>query len=96
MKFNKIENPIYTTIANYAILDDNQIQAKYVIGTGEEKDGQLVNFAPLATEFKYINGEQAQALQNLPLTAEDVGKNPTEIMIDRIYNHLKQTGEILA
>lgn len=96
MKFHKIENPIYTLIENYAILDGNQIQAKYVVGTGEEKDGKLTNFAPLATEFKYINGEQAQALQNAPLTADDIGKTPTEIMIDRIYNHLKTTGEILA
>lgn len=96
MQYNKIENPIYTVIETYAILDGNQIQAKYVVGTGEEKDGQLVNFAPLATEFKYINGEHATALQNAPLTAEDIGKTPTAIMIDRIYNHLKQTGEILA
>ena len=97
MKFNKIENQLYTTIEECIVSSDNtQITVKYSIGTGDEKKGVLENYQAIISEYKYITGDEALALINAPITADDVGKAPTEIMKDRVYTHLKATNEILV
>ena len=96
MQFTKIENPVYTVIEEYAMLDSsNQIQIKYSLGIGDVVDGQLTNWRPLISDYKYITGEEMEALKNAPITADDVGKQADDIIRNRLYNHLKEKGVIL-
>lgn len=96
MQFNKILNPMYSTIANYSIQDDGSLTAKYVVGTGEENDGSVTNFVIITSEYKNIDGEFAKTIINTPLATDDLGKTPNEIILDRIYKHLKEIGEIVV
>lgn len=96
MQFTKIENPVYTAIEEYAMLDSsNQIQIKYSLGIGDVVDGQLTNWRPIISDYKYITGEEMEAIKNAPITAEDVGKQADDIIRSRLYNHLKEKGLIL-
>lgn len=97
MQLNKLNQPAFTAITNYSTSADGSIQARYIVGTGieHETDG-VQNFQLLAEQWKHINAEKAQELLDLPLTAEDVGKKPNDIMLSRIYNHLKEIGEIIV
>lgn len=95
MQFNKVNNPIYTTITHYTQQEDNSISAKYVVGTGEDQDGQIVNFVVICESYKYIPANKALELVNTPLTQDDLGKAPQEIMLDRIYKYLKEANEIV-
>lgn len=96
MQFTKIENPVYTVIEEYAMLDSsNQIQIKYSLGTGEEVDGQLTNWRTIVSDYKYITGEEMEAIKNAPITADDVGKSTDDIIRARLYNHLKEKELIL-
>ncbi|HDL3291869.1 TPA: hypothetical protein PW378_002419, partial [Mannheimia haemolytica] len=52
--FNKILNPMYSTIASYSTQDDGSLNAKYVVGTGEESDGAVTKFVTITSEYKYI------------------------------------------
>lgn len=94
--FNKILNPIYSTIASYSTQDDGSLNAKYVVGTGDDNDGTVTNFVTITSEYKYIDSESAKSITESPLTKEDIGKTPAQIMLDRIYNHLKATGQIVV
>ncbi|EEY11253.1 TPA: hypothetical protein PWY45_001525 [Mannheimia haemolytica] len=94
--FNKILNPMYSTIASYSTQDDGSLNAKYVVGTGEESDGAVTKFVTITSEYKYIDAQSAKAITDAPLTKEDIGKTPTQIMLGRIYNHLKETGQIVV
>ncbi len=49
----------------------------------------------MISEYKYIDPEAAKMLTEKPLTEEDVGKTPNEIMLVRIYQHLKSTNQIV-
>lgn len=93
--FNKILNPMYSTIASYSTQDDGSISAKYVIGTGEDNDGSVTSFTPVIAEYKYIATDDAQSIMTSPLTQDDIGKTPTEIVQERIYTFLKEKGEIV-
>lgn len=96
MQFTKIENPVYTVIEEYAMLDSsNQIQIKYSLGTGDVVDGQLTNWRTIISDYKYITGEEMEAIKNAPITSDDVGKSSDDIIRGRIYNHLKEKGLIL-
>lgn len=94
--FNKILNPMYSTIANYSTQDDGSLNAKYVVGTGDDSGDAVTNFVIVTSEYKYIDAESAKAITEAPLTKEDIGKTPTQIMLGRIYNHLKETGQIVV
>lgn len=94
--FNKILNPMYSAISSYSTQDDGSLNAKYVVGTGEESDGAVTNFVTITSEYKYIDAQSAKAITDAPLTKEDIGKTPTQIMLGRIYNHLKETGQIVV
>ena len=89
MQFNKINQPVYTAVANYTTADDGSILAKYVVGTGRDEEGQIVDFVPICETYKYIASEQAMELINAPMTNDDLGKTPNYIMLSRIYNYLK-------
>ncbi|HDL4147117.1 TPA: hypothetical protein PW720_002685, partial [Mannheimia haemolytica] len=52
--FNKILNPMYSTIASYSTQDDGSLNAKYVVGTGDDTDGEVTNFVIITSEYKYI------------------------------------------
>lgn len=96
MQFTKIENPVYTVIEEYAMLDSsNQIQIKYSLGVGDVVDGQLTNWRTIISDYKYITGEEMEAIKNAPITSDDVGKSSDDIIRSRIYNHLKEKGLIL-
>ncbi|MEG9482349.1 hypothetical protein [Mannheimia indoligenes] len=94
--FNKILNPMYSTIASYSTQDDGSLNAKYVVGTGDDNDGTVTNFVTITSEYKYIDAQSAKTITEAPLTKEDIGKTPTQIMLGRIYNHLKETGQIVV
>lgn len=96
MTFNKILNPMYSVIASYSTQDDGSINAKYVIGTGEDSDGSITNFTPVISEYKYIDSENAKLILEAPLTKDDLGKKLTEIMLGRIYTYLKENGVIVV
>lgn len=96
MQFNKVNNPIYTTVSTYNVNEDGSISATYVVGTGEDVNGEITNFIKICQDYKHIPNEQAQELLNQPLSKDDIGKTPNEIMLDRIYNHLKSTNEIVV
>lgn len=96
MQFIKIENPVYTVIEEYAMLDSsNQIQIKYSLGTGDVVDGQLTNWRTIISDYKYITGEEMEAIKNAPITADDVGKSSDDIIRSRLYDHLKEKGLII-
>ncbi|MCI7718704.1 hypothetical protein ACEE49_09090 [[Pasteurella] aerogenes] len=94
--FNKILNPMYSTIATYSIQDDGAINAKYVIGTGVDSEGQVTDFTPIIESYKWIDSENAKGISDAPLTEDDLGKTPTQIMLDRIYRYLKEKGDIVV
>ncbi len=95
MQFNKVNNPIYTVVANYTTADDGSISAKYVVGTGRDEEGQIVDFVPICETHKYIPADKAIDLLNAPITKDDLGKAPNEIMLGRIYDYLKANNEIV-
>ncbi|MDG6894509.1 hypothetical protein [Volucribacter amazonae] len=94
--FNKILNPMYSTIASYSTQDDGSMSAKYVVGTGKDSKGSITEFTPIISEYKYIDPEQAKLINEQPLTADDIGKTPSEIMLKRIYNYLKESNQIVV
>lgn len=96
MNFNKILNPMYSTIASYSTQEDGSLNAKYVVGTGDDNDGEVTNFVIITNEYKYIDVESAKAITDTPLTQDDLGKTLNEIMLSRIYTHLKEVGEIVV
>ncbi|WZG76888.1 hypothetical protein IAOACIIE_00402 [Mannheimia haemolytica] len=73
-----------------------QLNAKYVVGTGDDTDGEVTNFVIITSEYKYIDAQSAKAITDAPLTKEDIGKTPTQIMLGRIYKYLKETGQIVV
>lgn len=95
MEFSKIETQLYATIDECVVSNDGtQITARYSIGTGEETNGTLTNYQPIIIEYKYINGEEAEKLINYPITKDDLGKLPNDIMRDRVYKYLKSINAI--
>ncbi|MDW0761628.1 hypothetical protein P2I58_13745, partial [Mannheimia haemolytica] len=58
--FNKILNPMYSTIASYSTQDDGSLNAKYVVGTGDDTDGEVTNFVIITSEYKYIDAQSAK------------------------------------
>lgn len=94
--FNKILAPMYSAIASYSTQDDGSINAKYVVGTGTENDGAVTDFTPIISEYKWIDAQAAEGINNAPLTKEDLGKTPTQIMLARIYAYLKEVGQIVV
>lgn len=94
--FNRIEQSVYTTLLSHSTLDGGTIQVEYALGVMDEQDGVVNNFRPLVSQWYTIEAEQAQALISQPLTKDDVGKTPDEVMKARIYEHLKATNTILV
>lgn len=94
MQFNKINQPVYTAVANYSTQSDGSISARYIIGTATTED--LSDFQLICESWKHVSAEHAKKLLDLPLTKDDLGKTPNQIMLDRIYTHLKETGEIVV
>ncbi|HDL5808171.1 TPA: hypothetical protein RSV48_002554, partial [Mannheimia haemolytica] len=56
----------------------------------------VTNFVIITSEYKYIDAQSAKAITDAPLTKEDIGKTPTQIMLGRIYKYLKETGQIVV
>lgn len=94
--FNKILNPMYSAIATYSVQEDGSINAKYVIGTGEDDGGNVNNFTPIISEYKWIDTEGAKIINESPFTKEDIGKTPQQMMLSRIYKYLKETNQIVV
>lgn len=93
MQFNKINQPVYTAVTNYSTQSDGSISARYVVGTGASED--LSDFQLICESWKHVSTEHAKELLDQPLTADDLGKTPNDIMLSRIYTHLKKIGEIV-
>ena len=93
--FNKILNPMYSAIAAYSKQEDGSINAKYVLGTGEDSDGSVTNFTPIISDYKWIDAVAAKELMKKPLTKEDIGKTTEQIDLERIYAYLKENGQIV-
>lgn len=95
MQFNKILNPVYSTIASFSIQEDGSINAKYVVGSGADSGDSVTDFTPITSEYKWIDGETANAIMDKPLTKEETSKSLKQVMIDRIYAHLKENSLIV-
>lgn len=93
MQFNKINQPVYTAIANYSTQSDDSISVRYIVGTGASED--LSDFQLICESWKYVSAEHARELLDQPLTADDLGKTPNEIILGRIYDYLKANNEIV-
>ena len=93
--FNKILNPMYSVIAAYSKQEDGSINAKYVLGTGEDSDGSVTNFTPIISEYKWIDPTAAKNIFGQPLTQDDIGKTMDQLYLDRIYAYLKEQGQIV-
>lgn len=96
MQFNKILNPVYSAVTGFSMNPDGSISATYVIGTGTDNDGEVTDFTPLVTEYKYLDQSQAQAVFMAPLKQEDIGKSFQDLMLGRIYIYLKENNIINA
>ena len=93
--FNKILNTMYSAIAAYSKQEDGSINAKYVLGTGEDSDGSVTNFTVIISDYKWIDAVAAKELMSKPLTKDDIGKTTEQIDMERIYAYLKENGQIV-
>lgn len=96
MQFNKILNPTYSAVTGFSMNTDGSISATYVIGTGTDNDGQVTDFTPLVTEYKYLDPLQAQSVFMTPLKKEDIGKSFQDLMLGRIYDYMLENQIIKA
>lgn len=86
--FNRINQSVYSIVESFQVLDDGQIQVKYTLGTGSEVEEQLSDFQPLVSNYLYLDAVNSKELLDQPLTEVDIGKQPNQIMLDRIYERL--------
>ena len=93
--FNEVLNPMYSVIAAYSKQEDGSINAKYVLGTGTDNDGEVTDFTPIISEYKWIDPTAAKSIFGQPLTQDDIGKTTEQIELERIYAHLKEQGQIV-
>lgn len=89
MTFNKILTPVYSAITAFSMNGDGSISATYVIGTGNDVEGEVTNFTPLVTEYKYLDQAQSQEIMHTQFTDDDIGKSFEDLMIGRIYHYMK-------
>ncbi|MWQ64690.1 hypothetical protein F9884_10490 [Glaesserella parasuis] len=93
--FNKILNPLYSTISGFNMDQSGSMNVTYQIGTAvENEENQVTEFNPIVTEYKYLDAEQATEVMMQPLKKEDIGKSFQELMILRIYDYMKGQGMI--
>ncbi|MFK5239459.1 hypothetical protein [Glaesserella parasuis] len=93
--FNKILNPLYSTISGFNMDQSGSMNVTYQIGTAvENEENQLTEFNPIVTEYKYLDAQQAMEVMMQPLKKEDIGKSFQELMILRIYDYMKGQGMI--
>ncbi|QIM65279.1 hypothetical protein [Frederiksenia canicola] len=96
MQFNKILSPVYSAVTAFAMNPDGTISATYVIGTGTDNDGQVTDFTPLVTEYKYLDQEQSQQIFMAPMKKEDIGKPFQDLMLGKIYSYLRENNLVQA
>ncbi len=93
--FNKILNPLYSTISGFNMDQSGSMNVVYQIGTAtENEENQVTEFNPIVTEYKYLDAQQAMEVMMQPLKKDDVGKSFQELMIGRIYDYMKEKGMI--
>lgn len=93
--FNKILNPLYSTISGFNMDQSGAMNVVYQIGTAtENEENQVTEFNPIVTEYKYLDAQQATEVMMQPLKKDDVGKSFQELMIGRIYDYMKEKGMI--
>ncbi|WJS89196.1 hypothetical protein NEE10_05185 [Glaesserella parasuis] len=91
--FNKILNPLYSTISGFNMDQGGSMNVAYQIGTAvENEENQVTEFNPIVTEYKYLDAQQAMEVMMQPLKKEDIGKSFQELMILRIYDYMKGQG----
>lgn len=90
--FNKILNPVYSTISGFSMNQDRSMNATYAIGTGIEEDGVITEFNPLVTEYKYLDAQQAIEIMMKQMTKDDIGKSFQDLMIGSIYHYMIEQG----
>lgn len=95
--FNKILNPLYSTIAGFNMDQSGSLNVVYQIGTAtENEENQVTEFSPIVTEYKYLDAQQTMAIMMTPLKKEDIGKSFQELMIGRIYDYMLNNNIIRA
>ena len=94
--FNKILNPVYSTIAGFSMNQDGSMNITYSIGTGVEEGGVVAEFNPLVTEYKYLDAQQAMTIMTAPMTKDDIGKSFQDLMLGRIYHYMMEHGIVRA
>lgn len=95
MQFNKILNPLYSTISGFNMDQSGTMNVVYQIGTAtENEENQVTEFNPIVTEYKYLDAQQATEVMMQPLKKDDVGKSFQELMIGRICDYMKEKGMI--
>ena len=90
--FNKILNPVYSTISGFSMNQDGSMNVTYSIGTGVEESGIVAEFNPLVTEYKYLDAQQTMTIMTAPMTKDDIGKSFQDLMIGRIYHYMMEHG----
>lgn len=93
--YNKLNQSVYTTLKSHSFSADGSVQVEYAVGVGTETENGLQDFQQLASQWFNIEQGVATDLANAPLTKDDLGKSPTDILLDRFYNYLKESGTIL-
>ncbi|MFK5215054.1 hypothetical protein [Glaesserella parasuis] len=93
--FNKILNPLYSTISGFNMDQSGSMNVTYQIGTAvENEENQVTEFNPIVAEYKYLDTQQAMEVMMQPLQKEDIGKSFQDLMIRRIYDYMKEKGMI--
>lgn len=86
-----IDKPMFSCITTLNITPSNEISCGYAVGT---KDGDL--FIPLATQSLFIQSSEAAPLLNQKPTEEEQAGSINQILYGRVYQYLKQRGDIKA
>lgn len=69
-----------------------EITANYKVAL-EKEDGEVIT---LASQSIYIDPASSKVILEAPLSKDDIGKTPAEIMNDRIFNYLKENKLVIV
>lgn len=93
VQFKQITTPLVHAITGY-YPSGNALSVEYKIGTLTTLEDGTNQFEELLSKSFWIDETKAESINNAPMTKDDIGKTPTEIMLRRIEEHLRSTGEI--
>lgn len=94
VNYKPIETQLYHAITEFYTASGST-NVTYKIGTFvKQPESEELYFEELLQKNFWIDNENTERLNNQPLTKEDIGKTPNEIMLSRIEAYLRSTGEL--